>query len=501
MANALATSAQLLAHCEQERRVLLFRDTQAYLDATGARSAELLGYVTSRAAGTARDRVCLAAAEMFQARRAPTTPWLRRVRKACDALTDGLQGPAAADGPLGRAVCSATYPDLWQPDPVATRVMMNDRKRTEVERVALMAARLRQCTAANHVVDCGCGKGHIGEVLSHSFRIPTTNVEANDESLRSGERLYKRPNRLQPNSVQRVRGELRFQDPRGGVRLLRDSMVKHGPAVVTGLHVCGYLADATMSAAAMAGAEAILVVPCCYHRLEFREGDFAAERGRRRVRYAPRSAAGRALDLGGALSGSALYSANLSHEPPQPLFVDWAWRMALKHALMHLDTNQPGAVEASEDGRHRFLDGRGQLRVPGTLSPRDLHGHFDEAVPACALVPVSTRRTEWSNFPSFVAAWCRATGSSVAMPPQALEAYFERSEVVDHVLRVIAAKARVDLLGQVAEAALLLDRALALADAGYDVVARSMLSRHHSTRHLGIAATRRRAYLLPAPRS
>ena len=97
---------------------------------------------------------------------------------------------------------------------------------------------------------CG-GKGHLGRLLAHQFRVPVLTLEYDEELCAAGERLSRR------GSLEQQFHVLDVLSPLAGDYLPE----RH----VVALHACGELHRTAVRGAVTTKTKALDFVPCCYH--------------------------------------------------------------------------------------------------------------------------------------------------------------------------------------------------------------------------------------------
>lgn len=120
------------------------------------------------------------------------------------------------------------------------------RKRAQIEAFAAAAR-----SAGQPVVDWCGGKGHLGRLLAHEWRIPVETLEIDPALCAAGAALAARG---------RVDHEFRATD----VMTVDDRPLAGQHAVA--LHACGDMHRQLLRRGAAAGASRLDVAPCCYHR-------------------------------------------------------------------------------------------------------------------------------------------------------------------------------------------------------------------------------------------
>ena len=190
------------------------------------------------------------------------------------------------------ALCRVPGLELATPAPDLTPTLaweMPARKRAQVRAFAAAAAEVVPRDLA--VVDWCAGKGYLGRALAGLHGRAVTCVEARADLCRKGADLDRRAGL----DVRWITAD--SSSPKA------HALMNHGAVVA--LHACGALHRDLAQSASQSGAAALVIAPCCYHRMTprlAREARHDSPRGMlppppRRPAYVPMSRAARRLDL------------------------------------------------------------------------------------------------------------------------------------------------------------------------------------------------------------
>ncbi len=300
----------------------------------------------------------------------------------------------------------------------ATALAVPGRKWAQLQALGGVAAPL--AAEAGRVVDWCAGKGHLGRTLAGHVGASLVAVERDGALVVAGRAL----------ATQRgVRAEFIEADvldaPLAGVAR---------GAVVVALHACGVLTDAALDRARADGARGLVVSPCCYHRTP-------------ELVWRPRSAAGRARDLGLHRDALRLPSAEET----------CAGRRRRRARRRELDYRQGLDLlrrAATGDPRYRPLPSCPRAWLADGFAP------FVARMAAAHAVPLPAR---WDPYAAEAAGRARAHAARALGLPRAA---FRRA----------------------VEVWLLLDRAFALQEAGWDVTLGRFCARHETPRDLSLVA-------------
>ncbi len=232
--------------------------------------------------------------------------WLRGLTEeridSLDSAVQGFDGLADADGPAGlvaqapaplpqwaaEAAALTAVPDLSAPlepalaDP-RLPIYVPLRKWRQVT-AFVSAIRARWPQGVHRLVDWCAGKGHLGRTLSEVTGLPVTLVEQQEALCRTAARLADRLG-------------TRYETLLADVHDERAAAVLGGGVGAVALHACGALADVMVREAVARRARFIAVAPCCYHHLDRLESVPQPRGEPANPVYRPRSQAGRERDL------------------------------------------------------------------------------------------------------------------------------------------------------------------------------------------------------------
>lgn len=280
---------------------------------------------------------------------------------------------------------------------------------------------------ATGLLDWCCGKAHLGRLLARTLRLPVTGIERDEALVAEGNRLAVR-DRL---PVRIVPMDALAVSPTDSVLLQGDHAVA--------LHACGDLHVSLLRAGSAAGISGFTVAPCCYHRT-------------RDAHWQPMSA---------ALANSPLHALALSREE---------LRLAVRETV---------TASARVAGQTRQL---AAWRLGFDRLQRDLRG-----VDAYLPTPSRPARVLAAGFEAFCSDLAAHHG--LALPPRMDLARYETAGQ-----QRLARVRRLELLRHAfrrpLEVLLVADRALFLAEQGYDVRIVRFCPRTLTPRNLAILATR-----------
>ncbi len=171
-------------------------------------------------------------AEMLNADAPAALAWLVRHLPEVAALAP------LAELPIREAVPAGAVDDRWAWE-------IPGRKRAQIEAFAAVV-----CCGQQPVLDWCGGKGHLGRLLAHRWRVPVQTLEIDAALCRSGEQLAQR---------------LALDQSFVAADALAVNLQATGGRHAVALHACGNLHRRLIRDGAMAGIACFDIAPCCYH--------------------------------------------------------------------------------------------------------------------------------------------------------------------------------------------------------------------------------------------
>jgi hypothetical protein len=325
------------------------------------------------------------------------------------------------------------YPPM--PEDPWTWLHMIPKKQHEIRRLAPHVNHLHRSLGIADVIDIGGGIGLFAQTLNNQYRLPVISVDMNAEFQRTG----------------RARHELNARDPENKVRYKNLKVEDGGEfrellganVLPVGLHTCGPLAVDIIRAGAGARVPGLVNFGCCYQTLDDRPGlqnISAFARGSNPL----------------WLNQFALTLSCRAHRKMNEKTYDFKLKVKLYRYGIHI----------------LLADCYG---LPDVLTLGNTHHSLYDR-----------------PFSEYALEQLRRLPVTVAQSPEELDAFFAQDSVQVTIRRMLAAGLVRNALGRVLELYLMLDRAIFLEEAGYDVSVAEFFDESASPRNIGITAIRRR---------
>ena len=162
---------------------------------------------------------------------------------------------------------------------------MSDKKKSEIQSLALAIHQQAQKMGIKHILDLGCGQGYLSSVLALDFGYYVVGWDSDAQQIQSAQKRLDHIRSLYLKSVHRnssrvdVRqeegiGQISFEESEiqgKDIRILYEKLIKkHPPAkwMLIGLHCCGDLSPNLIRAFCQSdGFSAMVNLGCCYQKL------------------------------------------------------------------------------------------------------------------------------------------------------------------------------------------------------------------------------------------
>ncbi len=329
----------------------------------------------------------------------------------------------------------AHFPSLAPQVPLPVRpetwVKIIPKKQHELERLTPILGEYMQQHQLDDVVDIGGGLGHLAQTLAHHYQRSVVSLDMDEKLQLAGQKWQQHKWPQSPTPVRFQTHRIDHQDATF-MKLLSSN------TLTTGLHTCGGLAVAQMSATNEAKAS-LANMGCCYHKLLPYE----------------------------------LHLSQKSKESPLP------WGLY--------------ALTLASGAHHKVsLDDvifRNQVKFFRYTLHFLLHDHFEITEPVT--LGNADPKSYLGQFSHYAREQLARLQLSFKGSDEDLNHYYQREENLALVKKMLAAALIRDQFGRVLESAIILDRALFLEENGYEVQLGEIFDPKVSPRNILLLATPR----------
>ncbi|XP_050679207.1 methyltransferase-like protein 25B isoform X2 [Leptidea sinapis] len=149
------------------------------------------------------------------------------------------------------------------------------KKKHEILYLSKEVALLCEDTECDTVVDFGCGLGYLDQQIFDTTTVNVLGLECNDRHYVGAKKRQREYHKESIDRVKFIKHTVTVESHDAIQRFLLDKFPNHKGFCITGLHACADLTvDAMSLFLKMEHARAMIIMPCCYHKIKGDNGRF-----------------------------------------------------------------------------------------------------------------------------------------------------------------------------------------------------------------------------------